>query len=226
MKGHIHELASIPGPYYAKEMAVPIPVGDVSPAVGAAGDVWKSYTMALDDVADRLQRITSAFSSAGVPYALVGGQAVALWVATKDPAAVRTTKDVDLLLHRDDLGRARAAARGAELDYFETLGVGMFLDRRNPNPRHAVHIVWAGELVRPGESVAAPNVSERTTLPGGYQVATLAKLVEMKLMAYRDQDRVHLRDLIDVGLVDKALLDELPAELAIRLKPLFDEQGI
>ncbi len=60
-------------------------------------------------------------------YALVGGQAVALWVATIDPAAVRTTKDVDLLLDRFDLPAARVAARSVELDYFETMGVGMWL---------------------------------------------------------------------------------------------------
>ncbi len=181
--------------------------------------------MALEEVTDRLRRFTSALQSAGVPYALVGGQAVALWVATKDPAAVRTTKDVDVLLHRDDLGRARAAARATELDYFETLGVGMFLDRRDPNPRHAVHVVWAGELVRPGDSVAAPSVVDRTTLPGNHEVVALAKLVEMKLMANRDQDRVHLRDLIEVGLVDRGLLAALPAQLAERLIPLLDELG-
>ncbi len=62
--------------------------------------------MALDDIADRLQRITSAFRGGGVSYALVGGQAVALWVATKDPAAVRTTKEVDVLLARAELPRA------------------------------------------------------------------------------------------------------------------------
>ena len=59
--------------------------------------------MALDEVTDRLHRITRALTDAEVPYALAGGQAVALWVATKDPAAVRTTKDVDLLLRRRDL---------------------------------------------------------------------------------------------------------------------------
>src|SRR3954447_19607998 len=66
--------------------------------------------MALDDITDRLQRIARALEEAGVAYALVGGQAVALWVATKDPAAVRTTKDVDVLLRREDLPQARAAA--------------------------------------------------------------------------------------------------------------------
>lgn len=65
--------------------------------------VWEKHLMALDDVTDRLQRITAAFSRASVPFALVGGQAVAMWVASKDPAAVRTTKDVDILLNRADL---------------------------------------------------------------------------------------------------------------------------
>jgi hypothetical protein len=181
--------------------------------------------MALDEVAERLQRYASALRSAGVPYALVGGQAVALWVATRDPAAVRTTRDIDVLLRRDDLGRARAATRTVEMDYFETLGAGMFLDRRDPNPRHAVHVVWADELVRPGDSVPAPSVVDRITLPGNHEVVALAKLVEMKLMANRDQDRVHLRDLIEVGLVDSELLEALPPELAGRLAPLLDELG-
>ena len=105
--------------------------------------------MALEDVAQRLGRICKALDAASVPFALVGGQAVALWVATRDPAAVRTTKDIDLLLCREDLPRARAAADAAGMDYFEVMGVGMFLDRQAPNPRHAVHLVWAGCRVRP-----------------------------------------------------------------------------
>ncbi|HYO25915.1 MAG TPA: nucleotidyl transferase AbiEii/AbiGii toxin family protein, partial [Lacipirellulaceae bacterium] len=162
--------------------------------------LWNRYTMALDDVAARMTRITTALSDAGVPYALVGGQAVALWVATCDPSAIRTTKDVDLLLDRSDLGRGRQAARGAGMDYFEIMGVGMFLEHRDPNPRHAVHIVWAGEMLMPDRPLPSPRIDERETLPPGLQVVSLAGLVRMKLMANRDQDRVHLRDMIGVGL--------------------------
>src|SRR5437868_6910060 len=111
--------------------------------------IWERYLMALDEVTDRLERITGALEKAGVAYALVGGQAVALWVATKDPAAVRTTKDVDILLRRLDLPGACAAAASVALDYFEMLGVGMFLERSDPNPRKGVHLLWAGEKVRP-----------------------------------------------------------------------------
>jgi hypothetical protein len=181
--------------------------------------------MALDEVTDRLQRITRALEEAAVPYALVGGQAVALWVASKDPAAVRTTKDVDLLLRREDLPRARAAALSVDLDYFEVMGVGMFLERTDPNPRKAVHLLWAGEKVRPEYPLPSPTIEQRQTLEPGKQVVALSGLVLMKLMSHRDQDRVHLRDLIDVGLLGRDLLKELPPELANRLDALLTEAG-
>ncbi len=191
----------------------------------AGSGIWERYLMALDDVTDRLERIARAFEEAGVPYALVGGQAVALWVATKDPAAVRTTKDVDILLRREDLPKARAAAAAVALDYFEVMGVGMFLERSDPNPRKAVHLLWAGEKVRPESPLSSPGVEERETLEPGKHVVSLAGLVRMKLMSHRDQDRVHLRDLIDVGLIDRDLLQPLPPELASRLDALLSEAG-
>jgi hypothetical protein len=187
--------------------------------------LWERYLMALDEVTDRLQRIVGAFEAAGVEHALVGGQAVAMWVATKDPSAVRTTKDVDILLRREDLPKARAAAASVALDYFEVLGVGMFLERLDLNPRKAVHLIWAGEKVRPEYPLPSPSVNERETLEPCMQVVSLAGLVRMKLMANRDQDRVHLRDLIDVGLVERDLVSSLPPELADRLDALLSESG-
>ena len=44
----------------------------------------------------------------------------------------------------------------------------------------------------------------------------------MKLTAFRDKDRVHLRDLLEVGLVDVHWLERLPAQLADRLQILLD----
>ncbi|MGD0518242.1 MAG: nucleotidyl transferase AbiEii/AbiGii toxin family protein [Thermoguttaceae bacterium] len=186
---------------------------------------WERYIMALDDISDRLVRICRAFSQANIPYALVGGQAVALWVASKDPAAVRTTKDVDLLLGRSNLPKARAAATSAGFDYFEVMGVGMFLDREDPNPRYAVRIVWAGEKVRPEYDYPSPALDQRQELSPGIQVVSLPGLVQMKLLSNRDQDRVHLRDMIDVGLIGRELLAQLPKPLAERLDSLLAESG-
>ena len=194
-------------------------------AVGQAGDLWKRHLMALDDVTDRLERICGALQQAGLPYALVGGQAVAIWVATKDPAAVRTTKGVDILLRREDLPRARAAALSVGMEYFEVMGVGMFLDPNDPHPRRGVHLVWAGEKVRPDYTTPAPPIHQRQTLSPGIHVVSLAGLVQMKLTSNRDQDRVHLRDMIDVGLVGRGVLGDLPSELAARLELLLTEAG-
>jgi hypothetical protein len=185
---------------------------------------WKDYAMSLDEVTDRLQRITRALKEKSVPYAVVGGQAVALWVATKEPAAVRTTKDVDLLIRRDSLPQARSAALSVGMDYFEVLGVGMFLDRSDPNPRHAVHLVWAGEKVRPEYEFPSPAVDQQQTI-SGFEAVSLPGLVLMKLLANRDQDRVHLRDMIDAGLVGREMLRQVPPSLAQGLEALLTELG-
>src|SRR5262245_20562602 len=117
----------------------------MNPAAAQSSDPWERFVMAVDDVTRRMSRIVEALNSAKVPFALVCGQAVGVWVATKDPDAVRVTKDVDILIRRNDLPAARKAARSADMEYFEVLGVGMFLDRVDPHPRRAVHLLWAGE---------------------------------------------------------------------------------
>jgi hypothetical protein len=190
-----------------------------------AAGLWERYVMALDDVTDRLYRIVNALEREGVAYALVGGQAVALWVATKDPAAVRTTKDVDILLRREDLPLARAAASSVGMDYFEVMSVGMLLERSDPNPRKAVHLVWAGQKVHPDSALPSPTIDERERFEPNTHVVSLSGLVRMKLVANRDQDRVHLRDLIDVGLVTREMVQSLPVELAGRLDALLREFG-
>lgn len=192
---------------------------------GPGPGLWEKHVMALEDVTRRLERIVGALEATAVPYALIGGQAVALWVATRDPAAVRTTKDVDLLLRREDLPQAKAAALSVDMDYFEVVGVGMFIERDDPNPRKAVHLVWANEKVRPEYPLPAPAIDERLALEPGRQVVSLAALVLMKLLSYRDQDRVHLRDMIDVGLVDRAFMTGLPNDLAARLDGLLADAG-
>jgi len=186
---------------------------------------WEKYTMALDEVTQRLVRIAGALDAAHVPFALVGGQAVALWVATKDPAAVRTTKDVDVLIHKNDLPAARKAALTVGMEYFEVLGVGMLLERDDPNPRRAVHLVWAGEKVRAEYLLPSPTLNEIELLEKGKPVVSLPGLVRMKLMANRDHDRAHLRDMIDVDLVKRDMLAQLPGELAARLDALLTEAG-
>src|SRR3954454_21230086 len=68
---------------------------------------------AVAKVRERLLRATAALNQAGIPYAVVGGNAVASWVATVDEGAVRNTRDVDLLVRRADLDAVTKALEAA-----------------------------------------------------------------------------------------------------------------
>jgi hypothetical protein len=176
---------------------------------------------AVEKVRDRLLRAARALESAGVPYAVAGGNAVALWVSRVDEAAVRNTQDVDVLLRRSDLESAKAALEAAGFIYRRTAGLDVFLDGPGARVRDAVHIVFANEKVREHEPAANPDVTE-SEAGGQFRVLSLEALVRIKLTAFRDKDRVHLRDLIDVGLVDRSWTTRFPQPLSERLQSLLD----
>ncbi|HVC94747.1 MAG TPA: hypothetical protein VND64_13690 [Pirellulales bacterium] len=176
---------------------------------------------AVEDVRDRLLRAAQVLDEAGVPYAVVGGNAVAAWVARVDKAAVRNTQDVDILLRRADLDRATAAMAKSGFIHRHVKGIDMFLDGPQAKARDAVHIIFAGEKVRPESLFAAPEIAE-SERSDRFQIVALEALVRMKLTSFRDKDRTHLRDMLDVGLIDAAWKIRLPAELAQRLQELLD----
>jgi hypothetical protein len=72
-------------------------------------DLLERMIRAVEKVRERLHRAADALEQAKIPYAVIGGNAVAAWVATVDESAVRNTPDVDILLQRTDLDRAQAA---------------------------------------------------------------------------------------------------------------------
>ena len=120
---------------------------------------WERMIRAVEKVRDRLLRASRALEAAGVPYAVVGG--------------------------------------------------------------NAVHVVLAGEKVRDDALFPSPDVSESEPADQ-FQVVKLDALVRMKLTSYRDKDRTHLRDMIEVGLIDNSWLGRLPGEVASRLQFLLE----
>lgn len=177
--------------------------------------------MAIEKVRARLLKITSVLNSAGVSYAIIGGNAVAEWVGRVDEGAVRFTKDVDVLLRRVDMPQAIQAAQQAGFHYVEIFGVPMFLDSPEALPSSAVHIIYAEERVRVDDLAAAPQVSDAEQAEC-FSVLSLEKLVQMKLTSYRRKDQVHLLDMLGVGLIDASWPPRFPAELAARLQTLID----
>jgi hypothetical protein len=120
---------------------------------------------AVEKVRDRLLRAAAALEKAGIPYAVIGGNAVAVWVGMVDRGAVRNTRDVDLLLRRGDLAMATPALEAAGFVAAKSFGVTMFLDGPDAKPSESLHIIFAGEKVQNDYTAAAPDVTaaERPT---------------------------------------------------------------
>ncbi len=176
---------------------------------------------AVGKVYERLLRATAALERAGIAYAVAGGHAVAAWVARVDESATRNTRDVDILIRRADLEAVKKALEKADFVYRHSAGVDLFLDGAEAKARDAVHVVFAGEKVRPHEPLPNPDVTE-SEIADRFRVLSLPALVRVKLTAFRDKDRTHLRDLLDVGLIDAGWTAHLPLELATRLQTLID----
>ncbi len=186
-------------------------------------EVWDRMVAAVDAVRDRLRRTTAALEAAGVPYAIIGGNAVAAWVARVDPAAVRNTQDVDILIRREDLPAAITAMEAAGFIYRHAASIDMFLDGPGAKARDAVHVIFANEKVRAEYLLPTADVTEvEMSEDGQFRHLSLEALVRMKLTSHRDKDRTHIRDMIEVGLVDQSWLTRIPEELATRLKAILD----
>jgi len=178
--------------------------------------------MAAEKVKERLRRATKALDDARVPYAVAGGNAVAEWVARADEGAVRNTRDVDVLIRRSDLPAARAALEAAGFAYCQLPDVDIFIDGPQGKLSGGVHILFAGEKVRPDYEHASPDLDE-SERAAEFQVAKLEALVRMKLIANRRKDQVHLLDLIGVGLIDATWPARFPPPLGERLQQLLDD---
>jgi hypothetical protein len=176
----------------------------------------------VERVQKLLRTVTRALDEAGVPYAVIGGNAVAAWVSTVDEDAVRATKDVDLLARRRDLGAMSAALAPLNLIPAEVLGVHMFVDRERPSPKLGVHVILADEPVDLQGRYRAPDPGASTDVGAGFRVLALPELLTMKLQAFRRVDQVHVEDLLAIGLIDASIAQALPPDLLERLRHVRD----
>ena len=183
---------------------------------------WERGLMAAENVKERLRRATGALDAAGVPYAVVGGNAVSEWVSRIDPGAARYTKDVDILMDRGDFDAFRVALESAGFEYHHVYGVDCFIDGPNGRPSEGVHLLFAGEKLKPSDLQELPNL-EDSERGNEFQVISLEGIVRMKLIAYRRKDQVHLLDLIGVGQIDASWPARFTPELGARLQILLDD---
>ena len=184
--------------------------------------VFDRMFAAVEKVRERLNRACNALEQSQVPYAVIGGNAVGYWVAQVNEAAVRFTRDVDVLIRREDLPGVSKAMEAAGFRYRHVRGIDMFMDGPKNSVEDAVHLLFADEKVRPTDLAATPSINE--SIPGnGYQVLSLEALVRMKLTSFRLKDQTHLDDMLRFRLIDASLKVRLPSELAERFQKVLDQ---
>jgi len=183
---------------------------------------WERVIQAVEAVRQRALRATAALAAAKIPYAVIGGNAVAAWVARVDRAAVRNTQDVDILLRRADFEAAKIALEEQGFVYRKVFDVDCFLDGPDASPRDAVHIVFANEKVNTNDIEVTADVSE-IEKSDDYDILKLDALVRMKLTSFRRKDQVHLIDMIGIGLIDTSWPNRFQTELGDRLQILLDD---
>ncbi len=187
---------------------------------------WQRMSDAVDKVRHRLLHVSACLKKADVSYAVIGGNAVAAWVSRVDEVAVRNTRNVDVLLRRQDMPAAIAALSAAGYVHRRVASIGggamaVFLDGPDGKFRDAVHILFACE--KPKQDSTYPNADVNESEDAGeFMLISLHALVRMKLAAWRYKDRMHLCDLTDVGLLDRTMVDTLDAQLSARLLQILD----
>ena len=190
---------------------------------------WTRMSEGIEKVKARLRRATALLEAAGLPYAVIGGNAVAAWVSRVDDSVVRNTRDVDLLVRRSDMDAIITAMSAGGFIHRSASILGgkgrieMFLDGPEAKARDGVHLIFSGEKVNPESLEPSPDVAEIDNTHEDFRLIDLDALITMKLTSYRDKDRVHLRDMMEIGMLDESWLPRVPISLRDRLQALLDD---
>ncbi len=183
-------------------------------------DTWERMVRAVQRVEERLLTTCRALEAASIDYAVIGGNAVAAWVATVDEGAARNTPEVNLLIRREDFPTVVRLMAVVGFDHLPSEQRASFVDRPDGKLRSGVFLTFAGEFVNPDDVLPSAGLSERVRAAKFWLIA-LEPLVRMKLTAWRLKDRVHIRDMIGVGLIDDTWPARFQPVLAERLREIL-----
>jgi hypothetical protein len=158
----------------------------------------------VEQLFDLAGRVEAAFAAAGLEYRVIGGLAVYLYVEQAAPDAGRLTRDIDIAVRREDLGRIARAVEPFGMQYRHVGGVDMLVQAGETSARRAVHL-------KPAPAIGPCRMLR------GVRLIPLADLVRMKLASFRSKDETHLMDLDEAGLITPEIEDGLSAVLRARL---------
>ena len=170
-----------------------------------------------------LRRLTQRLNTEGIPYALLGGLALA------EHGYPRLTEDIDLLLTPSGLERFRQRLVGRG---YRPAFSGAEKTFRDTETGVRIEIVTTGEY--PGDGLPKPVAFPDPTTPGmtveidGIRVVTLEKLIELKLASgmsasHRLRDLADVQDLIARLRLPLALADQLDPSVQAAYRDLWEK---
>ncbi len=162
------------------------------------------YYMTRGDVFTTLQNLTRRLGEANIPYALVGGLALAAH------GFVRMTQDVDILMTREGLESFKEKFEGRGYVFVFSGAQKTF---RDTETQVRIEILVTGDYPGDGKPkpVAFPDPSVVYTERDGMRIIPIEKLIELKLASGMSAPH-RLRDLADVQDLIATL--KLPIEFA------------
>jgi len=178
-----------------------------------------NYYMARGDVFTTLQNLTRRLDDAKIPYALVGGLALAAH------GFVRMTQDVDLLITREGLEAFKQTflGRGYVLAFS-----GAQKTFRDIETQVRIEILITGDYPGDGKPkpIAFPDPSIVYTERGGMRVIPIETLIELKLAsgmsaAHRLRDLADVQDLITTLKLPIEFGDALDASVRKTFRQLW-----
>ncbi len=180
----------------------------------------------LFDLVGVLHKIADPLMTENVPHELIGGLAVLIHVEAADPTHSTLTRAVDLMILRSDLERVKEIASQHGFRFRHSAGLDMLLYGETDSTKNAVHLIFSGEKVRPNQATPNPPIHpERRTIHGREAfVIPVVDLARMKLSAYRDKDRVHIRSMDAAGLITPEVEKALPIDLQSRLQHIRETE--
>jgi hypothetical protein len=160
-----------------------------------------------------LHKIADSLASDHIPYEVIGGLAVLIHVEEANPELTALTRDVDVMVRRSDLERIKSTSARHGFRFRHTAGIDMLVYGDTDSDRNAVHLIFSEDFSTPPIASETKVVHDKEVM-----VVPVVDLVRMKLNAFRDQDRVHVRSLDAAGLITPDVERRLPAELLSRLQ--------
>lgn len=149
-----------------------------------------------------------------------------IYLEAADPSQSTLTRNVDVMIHRSDLDTVKKIAAKHGFSFRHAAGLDMLVAGTPETARNAVHLVYSGEKARDAQAIPNPFIRPDNRTLQGREVAVIAleDLIRMKLSAYRDKDRVHVRAMDAAGLINAQIERSLPGELQTRLRHIRETE--